>query len=484
MSRFWDKLYDLFTLTLFTLGGQAFSLMSLVELAIALVIIFTIASLLSRVIKKKVLRRFGLDKGTQESIATIFTYIFAFIGLLVIMQGFGINISSLTVFAGALGIGFGIALQDLASNFISGITILMDRSIRVGDFIEVDHLLGTVEKISMRSTVVCTIHNVTVIVPNNRFVRHNVINWSYEDPRCRLQLPISFPDDLDPVHITEALIAAAYREPKALPMPSPHVWFKGYGEGTIDFELLVWIDNPPDTSMIKSNLYYLISNELRLRNIETAAPQRNLHIRHPETLAIMVQEAILTLKGVLDSMPLVAEAQKPGPSILLLTDLLRKVDYFKNFKDFELLKLIENGYRKNLKTSEVLFNEGDPGDAFYLVLSGAVNVFVPKINKTLATLKTGNFFGELALILGIPRTASVQALEPTVLFCIHSEGFEQVLKQHTTLYASIIEELEKHKEELAERQKQLREMGLLDDNEEDENVLAWVGKRIRKLFSL
>jgi potassium efflux system protein len=459
-------------------------LTTLAYLVLSFVVILLIARLLSKLLKKRVLTRFGFDKGTQESIAVIFTYLVAFLGVLIIMQSFGINISSLTVFAGALGIGFGIALQDLASNFISGITILMDRAIRVGDFIEVDHLLGTVERISIRSIVVRTIHNVFVIVPNNRFVRENVINWSYKDPRCRLTLPINFPDDLDPIHITEALIAAAYQEPRVLPMPSPHVWFKGYGEGTIDFELLVWIDNPPDTSLIKSNIYYHIAHEIKMRNIETAAPQRNLCVRHPESLFPFIHETVSALQGTAKTEAASEKGKKSGSSALLLTDLLRKVDYFKNLTDFELLKIIESGYRKNLKALQILFNEGDPGDAFYIILSGEVEVFVPKINRKLAVLEKGNFFGELALILGIPRTASVRALKPTVLFCIHSEGFERLLKNHTSLYLSIIEELEEHKEELAQRQKELREMGLLDEDEDDDNVVTWVTKRIKKLFSL
>ena len=161
-----------------------------------------------------------------------------------------------------------------------------------------------------------------------------------------------------------------------------------------------------------------------------------------------------------------------------------EVTYFKNFTDVELRKLIEVGYRKRIKPLDFLFHEGDPGDAFYIILSGSVEVFVEKINKNLTTLKAGKFFGELALILGIPRTASVRAIEDTILFAINKKGFEKILHENPELAEVILQEFGKHKEELFERQSELRTLGLVDIEEDDKNIIVWVRSRFKNLFNL
>ncbi|NET51492.1 MAG: cyclic nucleotide-binding domain-containing protein [Merismopedia sp. SIO2A8] len=163
---------------------------------------------------------------------------------------------------------------------------------------------------------------------------------------------------------------------------------------------------------------------------------------------------------------------------------MRLVTYFENLSDLEVRQLIEIGYRKRLVPSQVLFHEDEPGDAFYIILSGSVEVFVAKLSKHLTILGAGQFFGELALMLGIPRTATVRAVEETILFVINRKGFEKLLQEHPELSEVIVQELGKHKEELAQRQKQLRDMGLLDATEDDKNPVSWVRKRLKKIFSL
>ena len=146
--------------------------------------------------------------------------------------------------------------------------------------------------------------------------------------------------------------------------------------------------------------------------------------------------------------------------------------------------LIEVGYRQRLRSQEFLFRENDPGDAFYMILSGSVEVFVEAIDKHLNNLGTGEFFGELSLMLGIPRTASVRALEETILFAINKEGFQKILTEQQDLSEQIIQQIVKHKEELSERHQQLREMELVDAGEDDENPVEWVRKRLKNLFTV
>ena len=189
-DRFFENVLDVLTTPLFYIGDAHLSISAIVKLILLALFAFIVARLLSEGIKRSLLVRMGLDRGSREAISTIISYILATLGCIFVLQGAGINLTSLTVLAGVVGIGFGFGLQNLASNFISGLTLLFEHQIRVGDFIEIDSLLGTVENISIRSTIIKTIDGLFVIIPNIRFVETNIINWSYRDPRSRLRIPV------------------------------------------------------------------------------------------------------------------------------------------------------------------------------------------------------------------------------------------------------------------------------------------------------
>ncbi len=277
-------LSHLFTTQLVVIGDKHLSLSSIVALILLALAAFIVSRFISEWIKRGLLVRMGMSRGSREALAAVIHYLLAAFGFLIILQSAGINLSSLTVLAGVLGIGLGFGLQNLASNFISGVTLLVEQPIKVGDFIEVDKLLGTVEKISIRSTVVRTIDDVFVIVPNNRFVENNIINWSYQEPKCCIHIPVGVAYGTDPILVTEALLTAARMESGILYNPSPRVWFKSFGDSALNFELLVWIDEPENSDPIKSALHFRIEHEFRHRDIEIPFPQRELNIRNPEIL--------------------------------------------------------------------------------------------------------------------------------------------------------------------------------------------------------
>ena len=167
-----------------------------------------------------------------------------------------------------------------------------------------------------------------------------------------------------------------------------------------------------------------------------------------------------------------------------LRELLQKITYFEDFNDLELLRFIEQGYRKIVAAETVLFRENDPGDSFYIILAGSVEVFSEKANKYLTTLHAGDFFGELSLLMGIPRSASTKTLEETILFVVSHNGFKKLLTQHKGLADQIIYKLAERQQELAERQQSLRDLGLVDEADLDKNPLVWVRKRLNTFFGL
>ena len=478
-------LSQVFTAKLFEFGGKPFSLSSIVELIFFVLVALLVSRTISEWIKLRLLVRFRFERGTREAIASVLNYVLASVGFLIVLQSAGINLSSLAVIAGALGIGFGFGLQNLASNFISGLTLLVEQPIKVGDFIEVDNLLGTVENISMRATVVRTIDGLFVIVPNNRFVEKNIINWSYRDNKCRLHIPVGVAYGSDSVLVTEALLAAARRESRVLSYPSPKVWFKGFGESSMDFELLVWIDNPPETDFIKSALHFLIEWEFRRCSIEIPFPQQELHIRNIRELNPLFQNHATepdVQNGKIPTRNVTGlEHKKPipkSPNNWTLRELLRRVSYFENCGDLELREVIEYGYRQLFPSDQIVCLENEPGESFYLILSGSVEVFSQRADKYIATLHAGEFFGEISLLMGTPRTASIRTLEDTILFVVDRNDLQTLLVNHPNLADQIAQKL-------SERQDSLRNLGLLTDTTDlQETPLERIRKQINTIFGI
>lgn len=479
-----ELLVELFTTPLFTIGSNKLSLSSILLFTVIALLVFIAARYLSQWIKQRILRRLGLDRGTQEAVATVIGYLLTALGFMVVLQTAGIDLSSLAVLAGVLGIGLGFGLQNLASNFISGLALLFEQPIKVGDFIEVDGLLGTVEKISIRSTVVRTQDSVFVIVPNIRFIEKNVVNWSYRDPESRIHVPVGVAYGSDTVAVTEALLAAARKEPRVLIYPSPKVWFKSFGDSALEFELLIWINQPQEFEPIKSALNFLIEQEFRQRGIKVPFPQRELTFHNLDGLKDLWRDRRWDSDShgpeLLDS----SDASLPGARMQpvrsrTLQVLLRKMDYFEQCSNAELCILIEQGYQKLYQPQSLICREHEPGNSFYILLSGTVEVVSEQLAQPIAILKEGDFFGEIALFTGMPRSATVRALEEVDVFVVDHDALQKLLSNHPELAERIAQEL-------SQRQQVLQELGLLitGDHTAGERPLVWIRQRLRTLFGI
>ncbi|MBZ8183277.1 mechanosensitive ion channel domain-containing protein [Oscillatoria salina] len=473
------SLIEIFTLPLFEVGDASFSLVSLAKIFLALLIVLVVVRTSRKLLKEKLLSKLIPEEGNRDAIAAIVSYGIGVLGFIVVLESTGFNLASLAVLAGGLGVGIGFGLQDVTRNFVSGVTLLLDRKLKVGDFVEFDGLTGYVKEISIRSTVIRTIDGGDVVVPNSNLVETKILNWSYDSYIGCIGLQVSVEPDNNPLEVTETLLNSAYMEPAVLTEPAPQVIFKGFGEDSLDFALRVWVNRIDEKLTIRSSLYYIIEYNLREAGIEVST-DKDFWIKNPAALKSLLTEGE---KSSHDGMTLVKEKVETTSQPLSLRNLLRHVKYFENFTDLQLRRLIEVGYRKRLNESEILFREDDPGDAFYIVLSGAVEVYVEKINKHLTILKKGAFFGELSLVLGIPRTASVRAVEQTTLFAINNKGFEKILQDNPNFSEDIVQSLGRHKEELTERQKQLQSLGLVEKTETESSNLDWVRQRLKNLFS-
>ncbi|SHN28626.1 Mechanosensitive ion channel [Cyclobacterium lianum] len=275
-----EYLNDILDIRLLMLGKTELTLGLFISLAVAVFLLFFVSELARKFLANKVLTRYKLEVGIRQSIATIFKYVLIILGLVTILQNSNVDLSALGILAGAIGVGIGFGLQNITNNFISGLIILFERPIKVGDRIEVNDVYGDVTKISARSTMVLTNDNISVIVPNSQFIDNAVINWSHNDRNIRFNIPVGVSYREDPSKIRKILLEVVKANEGVLNYPEPDVLFDQYNESSIDFNLRVWTSdyiNKP--GVLKSQLYYEIFRRFGEEKVEIPFPQRDLHIR-------------------------------------------------------------------------------------------------------------------------------------------------------------------------------------------------------------
>jgi small-conductance mechanosensitive channel len=202
------------------------------------------------------------------------------VGIFIVLENTGIHLAALAVFAGAVGVGVGFGLQNIASNFISGLVILAERPITIGDRVEVAGVAGQVEHIRARSTVIRSNDNIMMIVPNTKFIDSPVTNWTYGDRRVRFRIPVGVAYGSDVNQVRDALLAVARENPHTLEEPAPTVFLDEFGDSSIDFKLMVWSSEMSDRpSRYRSDLNFAIAHKFHEIGIEFPFPQRDIHIR-------------------------------------------------------------------------------------------------------------------------------------------------------------------------------------------------------------
>lgn len=260
--------------------GVAISLLQIFLLVGLLILVFWISSRTKRFLFNRFLVHSGLDRSLQYAISQIASNVVLVVGIFVVLQNTGIHLEALTVFAGAVGVGIGFGLQNITSNFISGLVILAERPITIGDLVEVGGVTGQVQKIRARSTVLVTNDNITTIIPNQKFIDSPVTNWTYGDPKVRFRIPVGVAYGSDVEKVRATLIEAAAEDPHTLDDPAPSVFFVEFGSSSLNFELVAWSDEMSHRPRrYQSDLNFAIDKKFREAGIEIPFPQRDLNIR-------------------------------------------------------------------------------------------------------------------------------------------------------------------------------------------------------------
>jgi small-conductance mechanosensitive channel len=274
----------------FTMGGLPVTLIFLVKVAIFFVMLLLASHFVMILLHKRILTHTPLEAGQQYAVARMVSYLVFILGTIIGLQSLGVNLNSLVVIGGALGIGVGLGLQAIVSNFVAGLVLLLEQPVKLGDRIEIGGTFGDVVRLRGRSTWIRTNDNVVIIVPNSEFINQRVTNWTANDRQVRVAVAVGVGYGSDVKRVREVLLGIAKNHPDVLPDPSPDVLFSEFGDSSLNFELRVWTVKQVHTpALLKSDLYFSVFEEFAKQKIEIPFPQRDLHLRtvSAETLAAL-----------------------------------------------------------------------------------------------------------------------------------------------------------------------------------------------------
>ncbi|MDG2991684.1 mechanosensitive ion channel [Candidatus Synechococcus calcipolaris G9] len=475
-ARIWQWLQETFNRPLFTLGTETVTLGWIVEVLVLLLLVTLAVRMIKRMLKTHVLIKLRLDTGTREAIATLMSFVIGAFGYVIVLQAVGIDLASLAVIVGGLGVGIGFGLQDVTRNLISGLILLIERKVKVGDFIEMDQIAGYISEISIRSTVIRTFQGAEVLVPNVNLADNQVTNWNYSNCHGRIDLPVGVAYGSDPVLVTEVLLNLAHSAPHVLHDPPPRVIFQGFGDSSLDFELWIWVDAIDRRIVIRSDLNFKIEYTFRQHGIEIPFPQVDLWYRNPPKLPASPNPGTEPSTDPLPSPPAFPRAPQTS-----LRSLLQNVSYFHCLNDLQLRSLIEMGCRKQLAKGETLFQQGERANTFCIVLGGKVAAFSENRleNVPVFVFEPGDYFGEIPLMLGVPYPTTMKAMAETVLFMLEQKGFAQLLTEHPFLGEDVAQAIAERQEILSQYQQDLSQ----ENDTEYPNAISRLRQKLKSLLN-
>lgn len=281
----WDDIGSLMQYEPLKAFGMNISIGQAISAVVALLVALALSLLLRRALKRYTTRRANANQAALYTVSRLLHYALLVVGVLTALHLAGIPLSQFAVFAGAIGVGLGFGLQAIFSNFISGLILLFDRSLKVGDFVELEgEIRGTVRAINIRATRITTNDHIDVLVPNSEFVTKRVVNWTHGSVNRRIRVGFSVAYGVDKKLIKKAALEAASNVPFTLSMEGrqkPQVWLVGFGDSAVDFVLAVWLteDAARRNAAIRAAYLWELDTALKKYAIEIPFPQRDLNVR-------------------------------------------------------------------------------------------------------------------------------------------------------------------------------------------------------------
>ena len=277
----WDAIWGALNTDLFSLGeGSKVTPLGLIVLVLILVMTWIVAGRVRWLFERRMASVSGMQTGTRHAVGTLVRYSLIFVGFFIGLRSVGFQLDAILVALGALGIGIGFGLQNIANNFISGIILLTERPVKVGDVVDVaGGVLGTVERVGIRATTVRQFDQTQAIVPNADLISSVVTNWTLDDRRVRIDFMVGVAYESDTGTVRRLLEAELARHPEVLDDPEPRVLFTEFGDSSLNFRILAYVADLAQRLTTQSDLHYAIDQAFRDHDVEIPFPQRDLHVR-------------------------------------------------------------------------------------------------------------------------------------------------------------------------------------------------------------
>lgn len=274
-----DLISQIFEFALFEINQTPITILSIVMFFLVLVVFIFSSILIRRFVLNPIFERMEIESGLRFTMTRTIHYVVMTIGIVVSFQFIGIDLSGLAVIFGLLSVGIGFGLQNIASNFISGLILLFERPIQIGDRVTVGDTEGDVEAINIRSTMIRSLNNISIIVPNSEFISGRVTNWSHGDTKIRVFVAVGVSYNSDLEMVVNTLKEIANNHPKVLKTPEVDVLLTSFGDSAWNMTLRIWIMEPQEHYEVTSEINMEIVRKFRERNIEIPFPQRDIHIK-------------------------------------------------------------------------------------------------------------------------------------------------------------------------------------------------------------
>ena len=393
----------------------------------------------------------------------ITTAVIVVVALILLKQILDINVTSLIATTTVLTATIGLAFQSTLANMLAGLTIHLEKSLKQGDWISVAGHEGRVMDITLRSTRITTLDNNDVFIPNSKVLNEAVVNYSLPDMALIRKITFGVSYNVPPNRVRDVVLNILRAVPDVSHQPEPLIRVAVYGDSAVHYEIRYAITDFSRSIDIDAKIMNLIWYQFKRSNIEITMPVRNINLRHitPEGIKVEKEQVAADILG-----------------------LLEKIEILSPLTKTELKKLVAQLSIKDYAAGEMPVVQGDAGDSFYIIKSGRVDVIVEKVpgeSAVVATLGPGNVFGEMSLLTGEKRTASIHVKEDAEFIVIDKESFGSMLVNNPSIAESLSHILSERKAGLLAEREKLDAAALARRKKDESGQLLY---KIRDFFGL
>jgi small-conductance mechanosensitive channel len=276
----WERInYYFKDFVLFKIQDVGITASHIVVAIVAVVLSLAVSAFVRSTLRSRVFKKLDIDQGLEYALLRFVHYTILVIGVYIGLKTVNIPLGAVIGLFAVIGVGIGFGLQNLAANFVSGVILLLERPVKVGDRLELAEVWGDVKRINLRTTIIETPDNIAIIVPNSKLLENEVINYSFGDPKIRLRIPVGIAYGSDVDKATRVMLDAALGNERILKTPPPKTWFREFGDSSLNFVLLCWIPDAVAKFDVISEVNHAIDKGFREAGVEIPFPQRDLHLR-------------------------------------------------------------------------------------------------------------------------------------------------------------------------------------------------------------